>query len=51
MLIKILNTEKNKLWWPKLVGKTINQIQFNEVKFNCFVDIEVIPTLGFPQDI
>jgi hypothetical protein len=49
MLYKILPTDKNKLWWPKLVGQTLSAEQFDEVKFNCFIDIQMVHAFNFPS--
>ena len=45
MLYKILPTDKNKLWWPKLVGQTLSVEQFSKMLFNCFADIEIVYSL------
>lgn len=38
ILYQISNTEKNCVWYKSLVGRTLNEAQFSEVLFNCFVD-------------
>ncbi len=38
----ILNNEKNRLWYPKLVGLTLNEAQFYEVPANFWIDYQRI---------
>lgn len=38
----IINNEKNRLWYPSLVGKTLNEAQFSEVLCQFWIDFEVI---------
>jgi hypothetical protein len=38
-LFRVLNTEKNCLWYKDLVGRLINEAQFNSVLFNSFLDV------------
>ena len=44
---KILRTGKNKLWWPKIVGKILTEVEFTNMPFNCFADVEISYPLEF----
>ena len=39
-MFKITNSEKNRLWYPNLVGRLLNDIQFDAILFNYFIDFE-----------
>ena len=41
-MFRILNSEKNRLWYKNLVGRFLNEAQFDEILFNSFVDFERI---------
>jgi len=38
ILFYIPRTEKNCLWYKSLAGRTINEVQFNEVLANFWLD-------------
>lgn len=38
----IKNTEKNRLWYKDLVGRTLNEVQFGEILCPFWVDFERI---------
>lgn len=42
ILYRILNTEKNRLWYKDLVGRTLNEAQFSEILCPFWVDFERI---------
>jgi hypothetical protein len=38
ILYFIHSSEKNKLWYPQIAGRTINEAQFNEVLAKFWLD-------------